>query len=206
MIKLNLPSEYFLLTYIATISVLTLSLIASGEVSIYRQENKKIMLKSKLKRIPNLFEVISGFEVCIRRNRFSENLNSKIDFIIFTTTDILLVNYVDYKGFIYGSPVRKKWWCLNKSKKIFLNPLEKAYLQRKTINRLINGSCGIRSFIIFSDEANLDYLKSINENAEIKVMNEHEFLEEIKIHACRKAKIDRKEYKRLSKLIHKSSY
>ena len=33
-----------------------------------------------------------------------------------------------------------------------------------------------------------------------------EILEEIKIHACRKAKIDKKEYKRLSKLIHKSSY
>ena len=62
------------------------------------------------------------------------------------------------------------------------------------MNRLINGTCGIRSFIIFSDEANLDYLKSINEN------------EEIKIHAYRKAKIDKKEYKRLSKLIHNSSY
>ena len=203
---MNLPSEYFLLICIASMSVLTLSLIILGEVSIYRKENKKIMLKSKLKRIPNLFEVISGFEICIRRNRCSEILKSKIDFIIFTTTDILLVNYVDYKGFIYGSPVRKKWWCLKNSKKIFLNPLEKAYLQRKTMNRLINGTCGIRSFIIFSDEANLDYLKSINENEEIKIMNEHEFLEEIKIHAYRKAKIDKKEYKRLSKLIHNSSY
>ncbi|MDZ5560719.1 nuclease-related domain-containing protein [Enterococcus cecorum] len=203
---MNLPSEYFLLICIASMSVLTLSLIILGEVSIYRKENKKILLKSKLKRIPNLFEVISGFEVCIRRNSSSENLKSKIDFIIFTTTDILLVNYVDYKGFIYGSPIRKKWWCLNSSKKIFLNPLEKAYLQRKTINRLINGTCCIKSFIVFSDVANLDYLKSINENAEIKIMNEHEFLEEIEMNAYRKAKIDKKEYKRLSKLIHKSLY
>ena len=54
--------------------------------------------------------------------------------------------------------------------------------------------------------ANLDYLKSINENAEIKIMNEHELLEEIEMNAYRKVKIDKKEYKRLSKLIHKSSY
>lgn len=200
---MNLPSKYFLIIYICSISLLTLTFIVLGEVSIYRKENEKIMLKSKLKRVPNLFEVIGGFEVCIRQNRFSENLKSKIDFILFTTTDIYLVNYVDYKGFIYGSPIRKKWWCLNKSKKIFLNPLEKAYLQRKTINRLINGNCGIRSFIVFSDEANLDYLKVINEKAEIKIMNEREFLEEIKMNAYRKVKIDRKEYKKLSKLINR---
>ncbi len=137
------------LTVQVTVAVMVLALIAAGCVAGYRRWRRY----RARRQIVKSFEAVSA--AILRDVLIPDGSGGQLhmDFLLLTGRGLLVVDYRDVEGVVFGGEHMREWAVMNGSARTtFLNPLEALY-DRVAAVRLLAGDVPVDGRIIFTQRS-----------------------------------------------------
>jgi hypothetical protein len=133
----------------ATVGVMLLGLLAVAGVALWR----RFGAYRARKQLVRAFEAVSA--AVLRDVLIPDGSGGQlhIDFLLLTGRGLLVVDYRDVEGVVFGGEHMKEWAVMNGSARTtFLNPLEALY-DRIAAVRLLAGDAPVDGRIVFTDRS-----------------------------------------------------
>jgi Nuclease-related domain len=133
----------------ATAGIMLLALLAAGVVAVYRRWRAYRARRQLFKS----FEAVSA-EV-LRDVLIPDGIGGQlhIDFLLLTGRGLLVVDYRDVEGVVFGGEHMREWAVMNGSQRTtFLNPLEPLY-DRIAAVRTLAGEAPVDGRIVFTNRS-----------------------------------------------------
>ena len=133
----------------ATVAVMVLAVIAAGCVAGYRRWRSYRARRQIIKS----FEAVSAATLRDVLIPDGSGAQLHIDFLLLTGRGLLVVDYRDVEGVVFGGEHMREWAVMNGSaRSTFLNPLEALY-DRVAAVRLLAGDVPVDGRIVFTNRS-----------------------------------------------------
>lgn len=196
-----MSNELRLMLILLGISVLVLLFIFLYDFISYEKLDYINKFHTKLLKTKKIVNVLENLEMKVQNKKnFPGRKKFFIDFIVISKQKIFCIYYLNLKGYIYGSSVKKIWWCIDSDKKKFINPFEIIYHKAKEVENSFEGEYEIFPVVIYnSKQTDIRY---VNYQLNIPILSEEEFFDLLDSGNLFRAKYSRKVSKKiLNKLI-----